>query len=237
MNVKTTFKRYELKYLITKEQKDLLMDLFSKNMEADSFGKSTIYNLYYDTSDFLHIRRSIEKPVYKEKLRVRSYGRATEHSKVYLELKKKYKSVVYKRRIGLTENSVIEYFNNVSSLPETQIAREIDYVKSFYVNLGPRVFIAYDREAYFGKEDGNFRVTFDTNIVYRQDDLHLSSEKYGEDIIEKNQILMEIKVAGGIPLWLVHFLSENKIYKTSFSKYGIAYKKIFENHKQSARAA
>lgn len=229
-NTKSTFKRYELKYLMTKAQQTKLLELFQKHMIPDEFGKNIIFNLYYDTPDFLLIRRSIEKPVYKEKLRVRSYGRANSDTKVFLELKKKYKSIVYKRRIDFTQLQSEEYFQNKFTLPPSQIANEIDYFKKLYSNIAPMVFISYHREAYFGKEDNEFRVTFDSEILWRNKDLSLSSEEYGNAILDENSVLMEIKVIGGIPLWLTNFLTENNIYKTSFSKYGNAYKSIISNN-------
>ena len=237
MKAKSVFKRYELKYLVTKQQKAELLALFDRYMNPDEFGQSSIFNLYYDTADFLLIRRSLDKPVYKEKLRLRSYGRASSDTKVFLELKKKYKSVVYKRRISLSEENATGYFEDRFALPDTQIGKEIDYFKTMYEGIAPVAFIAYDREAFFGKENSDFRVTFDENILWRDYDLSLCSEKYGNPILPEGMALMEIKVAGGIPLWLTHFLTVHKIYKTSFSKYGNAYKEILKRKKELSHVA
>lgn len=227
MKPKTTFKRYELKYLITKQQKAMLLSLFETYMRPDEFGQNSIFNLYYDTPDFLIIRRSLQKPsVYKEKLRLRSYGSAVAETEVFLELKKKYQSVVYKRRIALPEHEATDYFAGDYCLPQTQIGQEIEYFKTMYTGLAPKVFIAYDRQAFFGIDDSDVRITFDENIVWREDELTLCSQKFGEPIIADNMALMEVKVAGGIPLWLTEFLTEHKIYQTSFSKYGNTYKAI-----------
>lgn len=227
MKPKTTFKRYELKYFITKKQKTELMALFQHYMRPDEFGQNSIFNIYYDTPDFLIIRRSIEKPaIYKEKLRLRSYGRAHDDTQVFLELKKKYQSVVYKRRIALAAQDADDYFADAYTLPPTQIGKEIDYFKTVYTGIAPKVFIAYDREAFFAIDDSDVRITFDENIVWRDEALSLKSEKYGQRLIPEDMALMEVKVAGGIPLWLTEFLTKNKIYKTSFSKYGNTYKAI-----------
>lgn len=225
-NIKSTFKRYELKYLMTHAQKAKLLELFKEHMIPDKHGKNTIYNLYYDTPDFLLIRRSIEKPVYKEKLRVRSYGQADNDTDVFLELKKKYKSVVYKRRMTLSEADTTNYFKNKFELPDSQISSEIDYFKQLYSDIAPMVFISYYREAFFAKDDDDFRVTFDEDIMWRSTNLTLCSNALGETILPDGHSLMEIKVAGGIPLWLTQFLTENHIYKNSFSKYGNAYKQL-----------
>lgn len=236
MKTKSVFKRYEMKYLVTKDQKQALLHLFECYMRPDEYGQSSVLNLYYDTPDFLLIRRSLDNTVYKEKLRLRSYGSATEESTVFLELKKKFDDVVYKRRISVAEKNAISYFEGDYSLPNTQISKEIDYFKTMYAHIAPRVFIAYDREAFFGMDNPDFRVTFDENILWRDEDLSLCSEKYGIPMISADMALMEIKLAGGMPLWLTHFLTENKIYKTSFSKYGNAYKAIMikETHSNAA---
>ncbi len=231
MSAITTFKRSELKYIITVKQRDALIQLFQEHMIPDEYGKYTLFNLYFDTPDFLLIRRSIEKPVYKEKLRARSYGKMSKDDTLYLELKKKYKSVVYKRRISLNEDCLIDYFSDHGELPDTQIGKEIDYFKTLYHDIAPRVFIAYDRIAYFGKERRDLRITFDDNILWRDDHLSLSDEMYGHHILEPNQILMEIKANGSMPLWLIDFLTEQKIFRTSFSKYGRAYTQILTTKK------
>lgn len=231
MKIKSVFTRYELKYLVTKEQKKELLKLIDLYMTPDEFGQSSIYNLYYDTATFLLIRRSLDKPVYKEKLRLRSYLRADSDTQVFLELKKKHKDIVYKRRISLSEENATGYFENDFHLPDTQIGREIDYFKNIYEDLAPRVWITYDRQAFFGKQDGDFRITFDENILWREEDLSLCSEKYGNLLLDEDLVLMEVKVTGGMALWLTHFLTENQIYKTSFSKYGNVYKEMINRKK------
>ncbi len=232
MSYQNTFKRYELKYLITKKQKQMIQEAFGAYMKGDEYGKSTICNIYFDTPDSLLIRRSLEKPVYKEKLRVRSYGRATEDSEVFVELKKKYKSVVYKRRINATEQNAMDYLCKGVPLPkQSQITEEIDYACELYRDLQPAVYLSYEREAFYGKEDRELRITFDENILWRNENISLCSEVYGEPILKPGYVLMEIKIAEAMPLWLVKLLSDNHIYKTSFSKYGCAYQEMLRNQK------
>ncbi|MFI3229306.1 MAG: polyphosphate polymerase domain-containing protein [Bacillota bacterium] len=231
--MQTVFKRRELKYLLTLEQKDALMELINEHMVADKYAKYTIFNLYYDTPNFLLIRRSIEKPMYKEKLRVRSYDKATANSTVFLEIKKKFDNIVYKRRITLKEAHVTSYFNGKSELRDTQISHEIDYFKKCYPDLAPRVMISYDRQAYSGKEDSDLRVTFDQNALWRDTDLSLKSSCYGTAILPDDYILLEVKAKNALPLWLVHFFTAHAIYRTSFSKYGTAYKQIITSAKEN----
>lgn len=224
MAIQTVFKRYEIKYMITLEQKAKVLEAMKPYMKLDKYGRTTIRNIYYDTDTYLLIRRSIEKPTYKEKLRIRSYGRADPNSTVFVELKKKYKHVVYKRRISLPEAEAMEWIARRHHChKDTQISEEIDYFLDYYKTLHPTVFLSYEREAFYAKDGSDFRVTFDDNILCRQEDLSLESEVYGTPILPEGKVLMEIKCSGGIPIWMTKTLSEEHIYKTSFSKYGTAY--------------
>ncbi len=220
----TIFKRYELKYRITAAQKERLLKYMEPYMMEDEFGRSTICNIYYDTPQRLLIRRSLDKPVYKEKLRMRSYGIATSKDEVFLELKKKYKGVVYKRRVPVKQWEGEAYMNSGCPLPiQNQITQELDYFLRFYQELEPAMYLSYEREAFYGMEDRDLRITFDENILWRQEDISLKSLVYGTPLLEKDEILMEIKVANAMPMWLCSFLAKENIFKTSFSKYGNAY--------------
>lgn len=224
MSYQSVFLRYELKYLLTTAQKDFILEGMERYMKLDNYGRTTIRNVYYDTDNFRLIRRSIEKPAYKEKLRVRSYRLADGDSTVFAELKKKYQRVVYKRRIALPESVATDWLCGNTPAPcDTQISREIDYFKKHYVGLQPSMFLSYEREAYYDRTGGDLRVTFDDNILCRRTDLSLGCEPYGHSLLPENTVLMEIKCPGAIPLWMISLLSEGKIYKTSFSKYGRAY--------------
>lgn len=227
MAYQTVFERYELKYMLTLEQKEKILKTMKLYMTLDKFGRTTIQNIYFDTEDYRLIRRSIEKPVYKEKLRVRSYGSAVNDGIVFVELKKKYKKVVYKRRVSLPFSEAMEWLcKNRHCHLDTQIVDEIDYFLDYYKSLKPVLFLSYEREAFYSNDKSDFRVTFDENILCRQEDMSLISEAYGTSILPEGMVLMEIKCSGGIPLWMTHLLSEEHIYKTSFSKYGTAYKTI-----------
>lgn len=227
MAFQTIFKRYELKYMLTQSQKEKVIDAMKPYMSLDKYGRTVIRNLYFDTDTYLLIRRSIEKPAYKEKLRVRSYSRATPDSTVFVELKKKHKHIVYKRRISLACKEAEEWLSkDAHTRKNTQISEEIDYFLQFYGSLRPTVFLSYEREAFYADDGSDFRVTFDDNILCRQEDLSLESEVYGTSILPKDSVLMEIKCSGGIPLWMTEVLSREKIYKTSFSKYGEAYRRL-----------
>ena len=225
MAIQTVFARTELKYLITKEQKNAILSALDSHVCQDQYGKTTIENLYLDTPSYLLIRRSIEKPVYKEKLRVRSYGTVEADGTAFVELKKKYKSTVYKRRVALPEQEAMAWLSGKTEKNKTQIEREIAHFLRFYGCLHPVAFISYDREAYFDKENASFRLTFDENILFRETDLSLRKSAYGEPLLADGTVLMEIKCDGGMPLNMAKLLSHHRIYKTSFSKYGTAYQR------------
>ncbi len=226
MSDQMIFKRYEIKYMLTVEQQSVIKKFMESYMEADEHGRSTILSLYCDTPDFLLARRSMEHPAYKEKLRLRSYGLADADTTVFVELKKKYDSVVYKRRIAVAESNAVKYLRRQSPVEDTQIGREIGYCMDHYHNLAPRVLLSYEREAFYAKDNHDFRVTFDQNILWRDQDTDLTSGVYGDPLLSENQVLMEVKTAGGIPVWMTHLLSENHLYPTSFSKYAAAYRVI-----------
>ncbi|MBQ8171429.1 MAG: polyphosphate polymerase domain-containing protein [Oscillospiraceae bacterium] len=226
MAYQAIFKRYELKYMLTLDQKQRILEAMEPYMKLDKYGRTTIRNLYFDTDSYRLIRRSIEKPVYKEKLRVRSYCRVTSDEPVFVELKKKYKKVVYKRRISLPEQRAMDWLSGGECDVHSQITDEIDYFMEYYQTLKPTVFLSYEREAYYTRNGDDFRVTFDDNILCRQEELSLTADVWGKPILEEGKVLMEIKTSGGIPLWMTEVLSREKIYKTSFSKYGTAYRNI-----------
>ena len=222
-----TFRRKEIKFLLNPRQRAALEEAMRGHMEADEYGESTISSLYYDTPDSLLIRRSLEKPLYKEKLRLRSYGTARPDGKIYIELKKKYDGIVYKRRISLPEKDATAWLAGRIDRPaDSQIAREIDWFLGHYGSLVPAMYLCYDRIAYFCPDDENLRITFDRNIRWRTAALTLTASPWGEQLLQPGQSLLEIKCADAMPLWLSEALNKNGIRRVSFSKYGTAYTTI-----------
>lgn len=203
------------------------LNILSYNTVPDKYGESDICNIYYDADDYRIIRKSIEKPVYKEKLRLRCYGVPEDNSKSFLEIKKKYKGVVYKRRIAASYEDGYAYLSDAyDSIPESQIKNEIAYFKQFYGNPSQKVNIFYKRLAFYDKDDQNIRITFDRDIKYRFYELDLKNGIYGKNILPEDKIIMEIKSLGAVPLWVSKMLDEIKAYPTPFSKYGTAYKQF-----------
>ncbi len=234
MNPTAVFKRYELKYLMDQQQFKEVKRAIDDNMRIDGFGHSLINNIYLDTENYLLARRSIDKPVYKEKLRIRSYGTVKEDDPVFVELKKKYESVVYKRRLSMPLNEAMEWFTSVNAYhPDTQIGREIDYTRQRYEGIGPRMLLSYEREAYRPIDGSDLRITLDTNIRARLEDVELTSIPGGIDVAPKGTVLMELKTLYGFPSWLNSVLSANRVYKISFSKYGNAYKMLILGKNQN----
>ena len=232
MNHQMIFQRYEFKYLMDARQLQAVWAAMAPHMVPDEYSHSSIRNLYLDTPGFRLIRRSLEKPVYKEKLRIRSYSRVGSAEKVFVELKKKYRSVVYKRRISMLQEQALGCVAGTELWPDSQIGAELAYAADFYKTLRPAVFLSYERDSFRDVEDENFRVTFDREIRYRREELTLDSDTWGIPILAPGQVLMEVKVAGGLPLWMTHVLSERGIFKTSFSKYGTAYQDILLNEQR-----
>ncbi len=217
-------KRYELKYLLSGEQTDYLRKALKGHMEADQYGKTSIASLYYDTPTYQLIRTSVEKPLFKEKIRLRSYGIATEESPVFLELKRKAYGIVYKRRVQTTIPLVHKFFSGDGDIcAPGQINREITTFRDHYRTLVPACLIIYDRTAYF-EPGGDLRLTIDENPRYRTDSLTLTKSMDGIPLLGEGKTVLEVKVQEAMPLWLTGILSAGGINKGSFSKYGEAYR-------------
>ena len=219
------FRRVEQKYLLNSKQYYKLMKMLSKKKKKDKYFESTICNIYFDNNNYDLIVNSLEKPLYKGKVRLRSYNVPSIDSNVFLEIKSKYNGVVGKRRVCITLREFYEYINK-GILPNCnrQIMNEIDYYFKKY-DLKPKLFLAYDRLSYYDKDNINFRITFDKNVRSREDDLKIEDGDRGNLYFDEDMYIMELKTLGSLPLWITHILSTLKIYPASFSKYGSIYSK------------
>jgi hypothetical protein len=226
------FNRYENKYIVDENTHVRLQARLSDYMKADSYNKRSetypICNIYYDTPDSHLIRTSMMKPSYKEKLRLRSYGTPSTNAKVYVEIKKKFRGLVNKRRSALPLDEAYAFLAS-GKIPDInyginiQVLSEIAYMLEQFT-LVPKVYLAYERRAYFGTGQNDLRISFDTNIISRREDLFLESGIYGESLLPDGKWLMEIKTSKSIPIWLSRTLSEFRVYPAGFSKYGTEYK-------------
>lgn len=218
------FRRIEKKYIVDEPTYEKLIKKLDGHFVKDRYYKSTICNIYYDTPSHQLVRNSIEKPVYKEKLRVRSYGVPNDEDMVFVELKKKYKGVVYKRRIEMTLAQTRDFFAG-KEVPHDnpQIENELKYFLKFYEGIAPAMYLSYDRLAYCGTEDPSLRLTFDTHILYREEQKELDKGIWGKELLPAGMRVMEIKIPNAMPLWLSAILDELEIYPASFSEYGTAY--------------
>lgn len=221
------FKRIELKYRLADGQHDELLKKIGPYIKEDVYFESTVLNIYFDTEHFDIISQCLDKPMYKGKIRLRSYNVPTLDDDVFFELKFKYKGTVGKRRVRLRLGEYYDYLQT-GKYPdcEKQIMDEIDNVFQLYA-LRPKMAICYDRRCYCGKDNEGFRITFDKNIRYRENDLRLENGSGGGRLFDEDVYIMELKTLDAMPLWMVHALSDLKIYPTSFSKYG----KIYERRK------
>lgn len=220
------FKRKEIKYLLTSAQLEAFRTAMEQHMEPDAFPHSSISNLYYDTPDFRMIRRSLEKPSYKEKLRLRSYATAEDSSQAFLEIKKKALGVVYKRRESLPYSQAVAYLDGGIPGGEGQIFRELDWILFAYGDLSPAMFVSYERDSFRGLEDPGLRLTLDRDILWRIRGLDLRLGAWGEPLLKEDETLMEIKISNAMPLWLSSALSDMGIFPLSYSKYGRAYQQM-----------
>ncbi len=218
------FRRIEKKYILTEEQYNQIIKHINKYFIMDIHGMSTICNIYFDNDQNDLIIQSLESPLYKEKVRLRSYGIPLLDSNVFLEIKKKYDGVVSKRRVNMKLSEFYNYLNNRVKPFDNQVMKEIDYCFKHY-KLKPKLFLAYDRIAYYEKNNDNFRLTFDFNIRSRKEELYLEKNFKNDYLFDYKYYIMEVKTLGSMPLWFTSILTDLKIYPASFSKYGEIYKK------------
>lgn len=239
------FNRYEHKYLIGSEDYKKITEVINSHMVLDKYNINrkpyTITNIYYDTPEDYLIRRSLSKPVYKEKLRLRSYGVPNKKDKVFLEIKKKFGGIVNKRRTALFLKEAYDFINK-KKMPDTksymnrQVVKEIEYFLSFY-KPEAKLYLAYDRIAYFEKDNADLRISFDTNIRSRRYNLKLEDGDYGEALLDSNLYLMEIKTSLAKPLWLTNMLTKLNLNRSSFSKYGTEFKRFVQDDNKNAKIA
>lgn len=230
-SVLCSFKRYERKYLIEKSKAYDFLSLISERLSYDAFcvggKKYRIYNIYFDTDDFAVIRDSLSKPAFKEKARFRAYDNYSQTGTGFLEIKRKINGVVVKRRIALSERDALRFVQSGQLPPEksSQMSRELKWY--FGVNrVSPKVYLSYDRMAYFCTNDKSIRVTVDDNILYRTTDVSIEKGDGGSILLPSELCILELKFSEAMPLWMSHALSECRIYPHSFSKYGNAYVQI-----------
>lgn len=231
MSYTQSFRRLETKYLLTEQQTKQFLSAAENLFTKDKFGEYTICNLYLDTDDFYFIEHSLDHPAYKEKLRIRSYGNTSdENSNVFFEIKKKYRGVVYKRRIIVPVNQALDYIFHdikppcIDGYTANQTFAEIDWLmKKHRPTL--KLYLAYDREAYYMTDNPSLRLTLDKNIRSRWENVTLKTDIGAEllDVGIDNYRLMEIKSGDAIPIELTKILSRLKAYPVSFSKYGRIY--------------
>ncbi len=225
------FQRVEEKYILTKKERDQILEKIAPYIKKDKFYESKICNIYFDTCNSDLIINSIEKPLFKEKIRLRSYGVPSLNDDVFLERKEKYEGIVGKRRTKMKLKEFYNYLNTNNYDTKNQIMKEIDYCFKYY-DLYPVIYIAYDRISYKGVYEKELRITFDEKLRSRREGLKLELGDKGDLYFKEDIYLMEIKTLSSIPLWFVKVLSELKIYPKSFSKYGNIYMKEINNKEE-----
>ena len=247
-----TIARVEEKYLITKQDKTALMKAVSKRLNHDEYYKEEILSLYLDTDNFDLAIKTIDRPNFREKVRVRSYNVPTKSKEVFFEVKTKLKigkdKIGNKRRLVIPLKDFYAYIDKGQDLvkiaekasngdaQQMQVARELDYLIRYF-KLKPKLIIVSDRTAFRGKDDHGFRLTFDENLRFRLNKLKLEKggegEKYFPNTSDpKHSIIMEVKTMHAMPPWFVDELSRLHIYPVRFSKYGKIYQLINERNKK-----
>ncbi len=228
-----TFERKEKKIIINKSDFPAISEKIMEHLVPDKYndgGKPyDICNIYFDNDRGDVIRNSVSKPRYKAKLRLRSYGTPSLDDSVFFEIKSKTNKVGTKRRAIMPLKKIYDFIET-GNIPEDesyinrQVLREIAYFIETY-DVKPKTYVSYRRYAFYSKDDPNLRITFDTDIISRRDDLRLELGNHGEALLSDDKMIIEIKFSGSIPLWFAHILSDFGLAIGSFSKIGHEFKK------------
>ena len=230
------FARVEKKFLISEQQeRDITCRLESRGFSFVDFGNSLVQSIYFDTPDDLLIRRSLERPNYKEKIRLRAYGIADRNSTVFMEIKKKYQKTVFKRRTALPLSEALEAVRK-GQLPAScgQIGEELTWCFQRY-RLMPKMAILYNRQAFVQPGTDTLRVTFDRSIRFRREPLDVTFPAFGTMLLPDDRVLMEVKIPGTYPLWLIRMIEETGAQGTHLSKYGLAYQKTMVDDRKDEK--
>jgi hypothetical protein len=228
----TYSKRFEQKYILNQSQYYEVLGFLGEFVREDEFGLSTVYSIYYDSDDFKLSRSAVDNSVFKEKLRLRCYGVPIPGDAVYWELKKKLRGVTYKQRISAAFDNSGVYLDIAAINGRTDYTyHEINWLAETY-KPHPKFMICYERQAFQGIEDDRFRLTFDTNVLWRSTDLDFSGGFYGTPLCGENEYIMELKTCDAIPMALSRHLTRLKIFPVSFSKYKLTYFHYVNDNKE-----
>ncbi len=226
-----TFQRREKKIIMDSSLLPDILQTVSEFMNPDSYNLNgipyDICNIYFDNGNRDVTRHSVSKPFFKEKLRLRCYGIPTEDSKVFFELKKKTAKIGTKRRAVLSLNDYYRFLSEGYVDPSSQyinkrvLAEIANFIDTY--SAEPSVYLSYKRIAFFGKEDPNLRLTFDTEIRTRNYDLRPELGIYGELLLPKDKTIAEIKFSGAAPMWFAALMSKHGLEFSPYSKIGKEY--------------
>jgi len=238
-----TFERKETKYLLSPLQYLQFRALAERHLAPAEYHESDVSSLYYDTPDDLLINRSLQGGKYKEKLRVRSYGAATQSSPVFIEIKKKFKGITYKRRVNCTLAAAsaflagMDYLEAIERWPlkdtaaqeyahgtmSRQIAGELAWMRDHYEGIAPKMLVTTHRLSFVDVDDPDLRITFDSNVRWDNVSTTLEEAAGRHELFDNGERILEIKCGSAYPMWLVAALNECGIRPQSVSKYGRAY--------------
>lgn len=226
------FKRYELKYLLHWDAYIAFRERLLPYMQYDTYGnadgKYNIISLYYESEEKDIYYETMNKLPFRQKLRLRVYDQADLSSPSFIEVKQKFKNVVNKRRTVIPLNEAYSILSKPydeqlieqveSSNP--QILKEALHFKNLY-ELKPATIVSYDRQALSGvlENESDLRVTFDYNLMCRTDDLRLENGPEGMYFLDREMVILEVKVSNSVPFWLARLLSEFNFTQQGFSKF------------------
>jgi len=245
--VTTHFQRYEIKYWLTEERYFDVRDEIQRYMELDPYCHDRphhaypIWSLYLDTFDFATFEERLDGLIFRQKYRLRTYGADKPFEDaltdpLFVEIKKKQNKVILKDRSLIKVREALDLLDHASGNPfmQTLPLAQKKTMERFvffqnHLSLGPQIAVKYEREAYFGENDRNVRVTFDRNLCAKES--RALAEMYTETknwFHHRNpQIIFEIKVYDAMPQWLVNILRRFQLRSEPISKYCESVEMVF----------
>lgn len=222
------FTRREQKYLITKQQYQALIKKLNYRMRPDLNGidgRYTVTSLYFDNEDRDIYYETKNRLRFRQKLRLRVYDDTDINGTAFFEVKQKHNKVVNKRRMILPLQEAYRYLSYSPGesregyeTSNTQVLREIDHFRWLY-QLEPEMIVSYDRHALHEIDNPDLRITFDFNMRTRNDNFAVEDGPYGDNFVDTDLVILEVKVDDSVPLWLTRILQEVQCDQRGASKF------------------
>jgi len=225
--------RYEFKYLVKPEEEAFIRQVAQMYCAPDAYGvngKYTVSSLYFDTWDWLTAMQTVEGQRNRFKLRIRTYG-FTPEDPVFLENKGRVGTSILKQRALMAREHVRDLCRGEppppGGFPALKAAHQDDLVRfrdrMDFLDMRPRLWVAYEREAYGSHYGDGARLTFDSELRVQppsHDDPFVPDDACWQSVaLDGPQVIVEMKFNGAFPFWMQRIVHGLELKRVSCSKY------------------